>query len=136
MDARHSAKLQVCDVLEAIADSLPQRIDRHACLWAAASLLPVLRDAQAFEEREFFPAFGADNRQAATLRRLRAEHVEDVALAEELTETLLRLGHGGQEANPEALGYMLRAFFESVRRHVAFEREHVVPIVRRGSFRG
>jgi hypothetical protein len=46
-----------------------------------------------------------------------------------LTEILLEIGHGGAVENPEALGFMLRAFFETIRRHVAFEREHVIPTI-------
>lgn len=43
---------------------------------------------------------------------------------------LFEIGHGAAIANPEALGFMLRAFFDSVRRHIAFEREHVLPAVK------
>ena len=39
----------------------------------------------------------------------------------------------GQRAEPdpqaEALGYMLRGFFEGLRRHIAFEEEHLVPLL-------
>ncbi|NDW04440.1 hypothetical protein GTK09_08345 [Jiella sp. 40Bstr34] len=37
----------------------------------------------------------------------------------------------GSSANPaaEALGYMLRGFFEGLRRHIAFEEEHLVPLL-------
>lgn len=126
---RHAAKLSLCVRLEEIADSLPSAVDRHACLAVTAELLPVLREAQLFEEEVVFPVFAGIAGRNDTLRRLRAEHVEDEAAAEELTETLLRIGHGAEVTNPEALGFMARAFFEGVRRHIAFEREHVMPIV-------
>jgi hypothetical protein len=61
------------------------------------------------------------------VERLRAEHIEDECFAGELTEALLVLGRDGSVDNPEALGFMLRGFFEAQRRHVAFEREHVLP---------
>lgn len=122
-------KLALCDALEAIADSLPE-VDRHACLFIAESLLPVMREAHAYEEDSVFPAYASDARREATVHRLKAEHVEDEAAAEDLTETLLYVGHGGQVDNPEALGFMLRALFEGLRRHVAFEREHVMPLAR------
>lgn len=128
-EGRHRAKLSVCERLEAIADSLPHKVDRLACLAVAADLLPAVRKAQAFEESVIFPVFSGTAERAETLRRLLAEHVEDEAAAEELTETLLAIGHGHEIDNPEALGFMLRAFFEAVRRHVAFEREHVMPMV-------
>ncbi len=116
-------------MLEAIADSLPGSISRSACLWVAANLLPSVREAQSFEETVIFPAFARMGDTGESIRRLRAEHVEDEALAEELTELLLSIGHGGEVTNPEALGFMLRAFFETLRRHVAFEREHVLPLL-------
>lgn len=127
---RHRAKLAICDSLELIADSLPGAIDRHLCLAIAADLVPLLREAQTYEEKVVFPVFATDEMRAASVRRLKSEHVEDEALAEDLTETLLDIGHGGAIANPEALGFMLRAFFEAMRRHIAFEREHVAPLLR------
>lgn len=126
---RHATKLALCDTLEAIADSLPH-VDCHICLFIAESLLPVMREAHAYEEASVFPAYASDSRRQATVNRLRAEHVEDEAAAEDLTETLLHIGHGGPVDNPEALGFMLRALFEGLRRHVAFEREHVMPLTR------
>ncbi len=131
IEERHAAKLGLCDTLEAIADSLPGGVDRHLCLVMAATLLPTLREAHAYEEQAIFPAFARREDRAGSVRRLCAEHVEDESLAEELTETLLHIGHGGEVANPEALGFMLRALFDAMRRHIAFEREHVVPIARR-----
>ncbi len=131
LDRHHESKLAICSELEAIADSLPGAVDRHACLRVAASLLPVMRTAQAYEEQVVFPAFMAGSGSPESLRRLRVEHIEDESLGEELTEGLLRIGHGGAVQNPEAFGFMLRAFFETVRRHIAFEREHVMPIVQR-----
>jgi len=131
VEERHAAKLELCEMLESIADSLPGRVDRHRCLVVAAQLLPTLREAHAYEEQTVFPVFGRREDRAKSVLRLCAEHVEDESLAEEVTETLLHIGHGGAIANPEALGFMMRALFEAMRRHIAFEREHVVPIAKR-----
>jgi len=125
LEQRHGVKLGLCDRLEAIADSLPDRIDRHACLAIAAELLPAMREAQGYEEGLLFPVFALSPRAGSSIGRLRTQHVEDEAAAEELTEVLLKLGHGAPADNPEALGFMLRAFFEAMRRHIAFEREHM-----------
>lgn len=129
----HHRKLDMCDVMEAIADALPS-VDRLQCLQLANQLVPLLRDAHRYEEEVVFPVFeqaGGLGRLAriASVRRLKSEHVEDECAAQDLTELLLEIGHGGSIANPEALGFMLRAFFDTMRRHIAFEREHVVPIV-------
>lgn len=123
----------MCSELETIADSLPSLVDRDQCLQMAETLLPALQMAHAFEEELLYPAFyeGAVYREERqkTLARLRVEHVEDEALAEEISERLFFIGQGGGVENPEALGFMLRTFFRSVRRHVAFEREHILPLV-------
>jgi hypothetical protein len=47
----------------------------------------------------------------------------------EVTEIPLAIGRGETVENAEAVGFMLRGFFKNVRRHVAFEREHVLPMI-------
>ena len=37
--------------------------------------------------------------------------------------------HAQADPQAEALGYMLRGFFEGLRRHIAFEEEHLVPLL-------
>jgi hypothetical protein len=54
---RHAAKLVLCDALERIANSLPGPVDRHLCLTVAAGLVPLVRDAQRYEEEAVFPAY-------------------------------------------------------------------------------
>ncbi|ESZ66675.1 hypothetical protein X727_26950 [Mesorhizobium sp. L103C119B0] len=132
MKRAHLEKLQLCDALERIADTLP-RVDSLACLAAANAIVPLLRNIHQYEETVIFPAYeaaltGRDANLAST-RRLRAEHVEDECFAGEVTEILLAIGHGETVENAEAVGFMLRGFFESLRRHIAFEREHVLPMI-------
>jgi hemerythrin-like domain-containing protein len=89
-----------------------------------------MRRSHDIEETRIFPLFErgfAHGPRAISVARLKAEHVADECSASDVSEELLRIGHGGEIGNPEALGFMLRAFFESLRRHIAFEREHVVP---------
>jgi hemerythrin-like domain-containing protein len=101
----------------------------------ASSLVPLLRECHRFEEEIVFPAFarraGAGGNEVVA--RLVAEHVEDDCAAEDLSEALLAYGHGEAIENPEAFGYMLRALFESMRRHIAFERYHVLPALPTGT---
>ena len=130
----HQGKLHLCAAMEAIADALPSAVDRMECLRIASELVPLLRESHRYEEETIFPVFekvqGASHpARAASVRRLQAEHVEDECAAQDLTEVLLEIGHGAAVDNPEALGFMLRAFFETLRRHIAFEREHILPIV-------
>ncbi|HEX7075223.1 MAG TPA: hemerythrin domain-containing protein [Hyphomicrobiaceae bacterium] len=132
-NAHFEIKLELCSALEAIADGLPSLVDRNTCLRVAEALLPAFQMAHAFEEEAVYPTFSAEafcsEERQKTLARLRVEHVEDEALAEEITERLLPIGYGSGVENPEALGFMLRTFFRSVRRHVAFEREYILPVV-------
>lgn len=125
----HAEKLRLCDALEAIADDLPWRVDRLQCLTIASSLVPLLRECHRFEEEVVFPAFALARGQQDVVARLKTEHLQDDCAAEDLTEALTAHGHGLPIENPEAFGYMLRALFESMRRHVAFERDHVLPAV-------
>ena len=125
----HAQKLKLCDALETIADDLPARVDRLQCLTVASTLVPLLRECQRFEEESVFPAFANAGGSGAVVARLVAEHAEDGFAAEDVSETLLAHGHGKPIENPEALGYMLRGMFEALRRHVAFERDHVLPRV-------
>ncbi|QKD20241.1 hemerythrin domain-containing protein [Mesorhizobium sp. NZP2077] len=132
MRRAHMEKLQLCDALESIADTLP-KVDALACLTAANAIVPLLRDSHRYEETVIFPAYetalASSEANLDSARRLRAEHVEDECFAGEVTEILLAIGHGKTIDNAEAVGFMLRGFFESLRRHIAFEREHVLPMI-------
>ena len=126
----HAEQLRLCDRLEEIADSLPDNVIRQKCLYAAGALGPMIRSVHRFEEDVVFPLIAerlaGDERIEATLNRLRFEHCEDECFAEELTEALHALGSGTEDVNVEATGYMLRGFFEAMRRHIAFEMEHLL----------
>ncbi|MCV3764393.1 hemerythrin domain-containing protein [Rhizobium sp. TRM95796] len=125
----HQEQLHLCAELEQIADSLPASVNRQKCIYAAKALGPMIKGLHHYEENVLFPALetrGLPGDLAKTLARLKFEHFEDECFAEELAERLLLLGAGGSEINMEATGYMLRGFFEAVRRHIAFEREHLI----------
>ena len=125
----HDEQLALCEELEEIADSLPSKINRQKCIYAAKALGPLFKGVHHYEETVLFPYLehksGGSDTLNETLERLKFEHCEDECFAEELTDALLRLG-SGMAVNMEAVGYMLRGFFESVRRHIAFEREHLL----------
>jgi hemerythrin-like domain-containing protein len=128
----HKDQLLLCDRLEEIADSLPDGINRQKCMYAARALGPMIRGVHRFEEDIVFPMIAerlsSDETIKVTLDRLRFEHCEDECFAEELTEALHALGSGDRNVNIEAVGYMLRGFFEAMRRHIAFESEMLLPI--------
>lgn len=130
--AHHANKLHLCDELEAIADSLPDRVNPQACLVVARRVVTAICDAHDFEDTVLWPLLRRrwpdDDRLEATLSRLHLEHLEDESYAEELagvlTDWAMCVG-----TRAEATGYMLRGFFGAVRRHIAFEREHLVPLL-------
>ena len=128
----HKDQLLLCDRLEEIADSLPDAINRQKCIYAARALGPMIRGVHRFEEEVVFPLIaerlGADDHINSMLTRLRFEHCEDECFSEELTEALHDLGSGNPDINTEAIGYMLRGFFEAMRRHIAFESEMLLPM--------
>lgn len=129
LDRAHAEQLALCRELEEIADSLPASINRQKCIYAAKALGPLIKGIHHYEETVLFPQLQAnpDATEALgpTLERLKFEHCEDECFAEELTDALLKLG-SGERVNMEAVGYMLRGFFEGIRRHIAFEREHLL----------
>lgn len=126
----HDAQLTLCAALEEIADSLPANINRQKCMYAAKSLIPLVNGVHRYEEETVFPLLerqaSHNNELASSIARLKFEHVEDECFAEELTDTLTRLGSGDGTVNAEAAGYMLRGFFESIRRHIAFEQQFML----------
>jgi hemerythrin-like domain-containing protein len=129
LDRAHTEQLALCRELEEIADSLPASINRQKCIYAAKALGPLIKGIHHYEETVLFPQLqsnpDATEALGPTLERLKFEHCEDECFAEELTDALLKLG-SGEQVNMEAVGYMLRGFFEGIRRHIAFEREHLL----------
>jgi len=124
-------QIDMCDALEEIADSLPRKFNKQQCLQVAHALYPSIKSAHEFEEQYLFPTLDSltedDKTLGASLERLRFEHWEDESYSQELAETLLDWVRGQSKYDPETIGYMLRGFFEGLRRHIAFEREHIIP---------
>ena len=114
----------MCEMLEEIADSLPHSMNPGKCAKAAETLEPLVKRIHAFEEHEVFPRYAAANPGPVTARmleRLREEHCVDECYAEELSDALRRVASTSDPISADTLGYMLRGFFEAMRRHQAFE---------------
>ena len=122
----------VCTALENIADTLPDDIDPQRCLQLAMSLVPLIHAAHRFEEDILFDALKESGKEADQLEhifeRLHGEHYEDESFAEEVAECLREIASGAK-FNFEKAGYMMRGFFEGLRRHIAFERDHLLPML-------
>ncbi len=133
MLSSQTEQLALCRELEDIADSLPASVNRQKCIFAAQALATLVKRSHAYEEDVFFPWLEAlseaDAPLLSILERLKFEHFEDECYAEELVEVLMKLGRG-DPVNMEATGYMFRGFFEARRRHIAFERDHLLSYIR------
>ena len=129
----HDMQLLLCDEMEALADSLPSGANLRRRLHLACAVSALVASTHQIEEALLFgPLSRLANRvpdMPATLERLRFEHHSDLCFAEEIDEALLAFGRTEDLMTADAIGYMLRAFFEGVRRHVAFEREILVPLL-------
>lgn len=129
----HDMQLLLCDELEALADSISTGADCQRCLHLARAVYQLVASSQEFEEALLFEPLssfaGRLPDMPSTLQRLRFEHHSDLCFAEELNDVLLSFGRGEDRMTADAVGYMLRAFFEGVRRHVAFEKEILVPLL-------
>ncbi|NKB50936.1 MAG: hemerythrin domain-containing protein [Rhizobiaceae bacterium] len=134
MQRHFSVQLDLCNQLEEIADALPQKVDRQKLLIIARSILPTVKTAHRFEEDRIFPHIKSEARERTalniSLERLQYEHWEDESFAEELCDGLIRFVTDSDEPSANTLGYMLRGFFEGLRRHIAFEVEHIIPLLR------
>ncbi len=133
LTANLNTQLELCRKLEDLADNLPNDVDPQNCLALAREIFPTLKQAHEFEETVLFPElrkYYSENEQLmSTLERLRFEHWEDESFAEELRDCMINFVNEHSADCINSLSYMLRGFFEGVRRHIAFEREHIIPLL-------
>jgi hemerythrin-like domain-containing protein len=131
----HMRHREMCDCLEAIADSLPDLVDPHMCASLATMLRVDLPAHHRSEEEVLFPLIQMraepDDELGGMLAQLRREHAIDEGYADELSDLLDSLATGGRPENPDMIGYMLRGFFESYRRHLHWEQAVILPLARR-----
>lgn len=126
LEAEYGQILTLCDKLEAIADSLPFNLDPSLMEGVAHALLPSLDKTCSLEEQALFPVLaesGAIYVPGPMIERLRSEHRRDRIAAEEVAKMLDRLVQGRVAQHWETIGYMLRAFFSGMRRHIEAERQ-------------
>ena len=131
----HTLQLELCDALEFIADGLPGRFDGKLLRRAIDVLAHGMTQHFDFEESVLFPLLrrcaGADATLIAALDQLEVEHGRDGGLCSELADELRFFLSREQPRNAEMLGYMLRGYFESQRRHIEWENSIVLSAARR-----
>jgi hypothetical protein len=121
----YDRQIALCNELERIADSLPDRVDHQACRSAANALPASMAAVHAVEEELLFPQILAKSRHGHQdlIEKMRLQQVVDLWSAEEVQQELLLLASGQPSLSPEAMGYLLRGFFDGVRRHVLHSKE-------------
>ena len=129
----HALQLELCDLLESLADSLPccnQAIARSAAAILRQGFKPHLQ----LEEEMLFPLLRRRAPEGSPLglvmQQLEAEHAADEGFAHELADELQLLADTGLVRNAGMLGYMLRGFFEHQRRHIEWENRVLLPLAR------
>ena len=129
----HAFQLELCDLMEGLADSLP-----GGDVVIAAAVVPVLRHGvtghMRLEEEALFPLLRRHRTDRPEVQvvttQLTREHDADVGFLEEVADALDAFVTEGIVENPEMLGYMLRFFFESQRRHIEWENRVLIPLAR------
>jgi len=135
LEEEHALQLELCDILEHLADGLPHSIDLNLAGIAVNLLKSAWQQHTRLEEEVLFPMLRNRSESgahvSAMLSRLEDEHETDEGLAHEIASTLKDLIQGAPLTNAESLGYMLRGFFMSQRRHISWENDVVLPLARR-----
>ncbi len=133
-DACIGRQFDLCLALESLADSLPSCVDTYDAMTLVNKLNTTLRRCHRFEETMVFPVLRISNRDVGSiLERLRIEHVEDEDHAADLRDALETFVTCRRTAAADEIGYMLRGLFTALRRHAAFDRDHILPLYRRSA---
>lgn len=134
IEEEHALQLELCNILEFLADSHPDAFDHRLAGLAITILRSGLPQHMELEEDVFFPLLrwriGGTRHLAAILDRLTDEHEIDRGLAVEIADKLEALCDGRSRYDSEALVYMLQGFLEGQRRHIAWENGVILPLAR------
>lgn len=131
-DACIGRQLELCLTLEALADTLPSRVDTHGAMILVRQLHLTLRRCHLLEETMIFPVLLISHRDVGPiLDRLHNEHFEDEDHAADVRDAVEAFVTRRATTDAEEVGYMLRGLFTSLRRHLAFDRDYVLPLYRR-----
>ena len=133
LDYDHKAQRALADLLERIADSLPDEVSRADAALAARELETRHKRHAEIEDKCVFPLLetrcdGEVTRRAIAIAR--REHHDAEGRAIELSEALDALSQTGRALNAEGLGFMLRAFFDGLRRHLDWVDAAILPQAR------
>ncbi len=135
LEIDHACQLGLCDLLERIADDLPYVTDKPAVRAVVEVLRGGMPGHARLEEEILFPLLRRRSNAApelpAFLAQLEQEHANDHEFAHEIADELDAMIAAGRARNGDMLGYMLRGYFTSQRRHIEWENATIVPLARR-----
>jgi len=135
IERQHIGQESLCAVLEEIADGLPGKVDAALMTKALAGLSNELPRLQRDMNEGLFPLLQAqclpEDHIEEVVFRLSMEDTTDLSFAGEIIEALGAMAGGAPVRNPNTLGYMLRGFFESYRRHLHWQRSVILPLARK-----
>lgn len=123
----------VCDILEEIADSLPD-LNPRTCRRAIDALQTDVPAHYRLSKNHVYPNLryhsAEDAHFLSQLSGLIEEQDHDSATVEDIVAILLSYLTPGKTAFPaEATGFALRGFFESQRRHILWEERLIIPVI-------
>jgi hypothetical protein len=125
-------KIDACGQLEQIANSLPNHVDIDQCAKLFEQLPDLLGLCDDINQRVIFPLLLRHQSHSyfthSTAERLVDERLMNQVYALEVSELLAQLAKAESIQNVEASGYLLRSFFETVRRSCAFDLEYIIPM--------
>lgn len=134
LEEEHELQRELCNVLETLADDLPNTFDKNLAGVAVSILENSMERHMKFEDEALFPLLRENISKGdiihAALHCLEEEHERDCANLFEITEALKSAIEENCITNAEMFGYMLRGFFECLRRHVAWEDKVIIPAAR------
>ncbi len=134
IEYEHALQLLFCDRLEQIADALPSMANKNLVHGVSQLLREGMWPHMRMEEEMLFPLLRqrcpADELLEEVFGQLEKEHQQDADLEIEIAEELNNLLRTGAAHNAEMLGYMLRGYFYSQRRHIEWENRVVLPLAR------
>jgi hypothetical protein len=121
----HHARLHaLCERLEKLADGLPaisaSPLVDELCAELTALTCPLTHgEVRLFDG--LFARATPEPLRTILLERIKRQHLAEAIAAEDLAAVLRPLIPGTRAFSADALGYMLRSFFEAVRANIAFE---------------
>lgn len=134
IEQEHGAEMCLCNMLEQLADALPEPLDAEIASAGIATLRHCVRRHIVLEEYYLYPILMKRAKRGEfdedLLAHISSEHASDESHAHEAADEMeeaLSLGH---VPKPEMLGYMLRGFFEARRRHISWENAIIIPLAR------